>query len=91
MTLKDSRVTRSFENDERTRCVDIVAHPDGGFGFQEWRCHRVYLQVPSVTALTCATGVAALPLSLPLPPSFPPIARCCRLHHRVKRGVASAP
>ena len=91
MTLKDSRVTSSFENDERTRCVDIVAHPDGGFGFQEWRCHRVYLQVPRVTALTCATGVAALPLSLPLPLPLPPIARCCRLHHRVKRGVASAP
>ncbi len=91
MTLKDSRVTSSFENDERTRCVDIVAHPDGGFGFQEWRCHRVYLQVPNVTALTCATGVAALPLSLPLPLPLPPIARCCRLHHRVKRGVASAP
>ncbi len=34
---KDYRVTNSFENDERNRCVDIVQRPDGRYGFQEWR------------------------------------------------------
>lgn len=31
------RVTASFENPERNRCVDIVIHDDGHYGFAEWR------------------------------------------------------
>ena len=37
VTPKPYRVVNSFENDVRNRCVDIVLHPDGRFGFQEWR------------------------------------------------------
>jgi hypothetical protein len=32
-----TRVTRSLHNDEVDRCVDIVKHADGTFGFKEFR------------------------------------------------------
>ena len=35
--LKNYRVTNSFENDERNKCVDIIQTPEGQFRFQEWR------------------------------------------------------
>lgn len=31
------QLTNSFENTERSRCVDIVRSADGRFRFQEWR------------------------------------------------------
>jgi hypothetical protein len=34
---KNYRVTNSFENDERNKCVDIIQTNDGLFRFQEWR------------------------------------------------------
>ena len=37
MDAKRQRVTNSFENADRTRCVDIVIHDDGRYGFAEWR------------------------------------------------------
>ena len=37
MTAQRQRVATSFENQERTRCVDIVIHDDGCYGFAEWR------------------------------------------------------
>ena len=37
MDSKRQRVTASFENDARNRCVDIVLHDDGRYGFAEWR------------------------------------------------------
>ena len=30
-------VVASFENAEKTRCVDIFVRPDGSYGFEEWR------------------------------------------------------
>jgi hypothetical protein len=32
-----TRVIRSLHNDEVDRCVDIVKHADGTFGFKEFR------------------------------------------------------
>jgi hypothetical protein len=32
-----TRVIRSLHNDEGDRCVDIVKHADGTFGFKEFR------------------------------------------------------
>ena len=37
MDAKRQRVTNSFENADRTRCVDIVIHDDERYGFAEWR------------------------------------------------------
>ena len=37
MEPKRQRVTTSFENLERNRCVDIVIRDDGRYGFSEWR------------------------------------------------------
>ena len=37
MSKKPSRVINSFENADRTRCVDIVIHDDERYGFAEWR------------------------------------------------------
>jgi len=34
---KNYRVTRSFDNPEKNRCVDIIQTTDGTFQFQEWR------------------------------------------------------
>jgi hypothetical protein len=34
---KNYRVTRSFDNPEKNRCVDIVQATNGTFMFQEWR------------------------------------------------------
>jgi len=34
---KGYRVTRSFDNPEKNRCVDIIEALDGTFQFQEWR------------------------------------------------------
>jgi hypothetical protein len=34
---KPYRVTNSFENDERNKCVDIIQTLGGTFRFQEWR------------------------------------------------------
>jgi hypothetical protein len=34
---KVHRVTHSFENDERNKCVDIIQTDDGTFRYQEWR------------------------------------------------------
>lgn len=30
-------VLRSIENDQHDRCVDLFRHPDGSFGFEEFR------------------------------------------------------
>ena len=32
-----NRVVRSIETDDGGRCVDLFAHPDGSFGFEEYR------------------------------------------------------
>ena len=34
---KNYRVTNSFDNDERNKCVDIIQTFDGKFRYQEWR------------------------------------------------------
>ena len=37
MTGDGDQLTNSFENAERSRCVDIVRSTSGRFRFQEWR------------------------------------------------------
>ena len=37
MTHTKDQLTNSFENAERSRCVDIVRSAGGRFRFQEWR------------------------------------------------------
>ena len=37
MTNNKDQLTNSFENTERSRCVDIVRSTNGQFRFQEWR------------------------------------------------------
>ncbi len=34
---KNYKVTNSFENDERNKCVDIIQSLEGAYRFQEWR------------------------------------------------------
>ncbi len=34
---KNYRVTKSIDNQEQNRCVDIIQDLNGGFRFQEWR------------------------------------------------------
>jgi len=55
---KRYRVVDTFENEARNRCVDIVAHADGGHGFQEWRREP---EDPGNWSLMCDDGGVAYP------------------------------
>ncbi len=35
--MTKTRVLRSVNNDDATRCVDIFVRPDGSFGYEEYR------------------------------------------------------
>ena len=37
MTNTSDQLTNNFENNERSRCVDIMRSANGRFRFQEWR------------------------------------------------------
>lgn len=57
-------VVASYEDAERARCVDLIARPDGGFGFRE--CRRDpedagrWTLVADFSALRYPTRAAAL-------------------------------
>ena len=53
MAAHRNRVTSSYENDERNRCVDLVLRADGLHGFEEWRRES---EDPGNWSLMCHDG-----------------------------------